>query len=196
MAVTPTIQNVKPVVGASADTWGGTINDRITETYTDITDIAAQFNVTQAIAVNAKAVADAALPRSGGVMTGQLVLENSAPTSQYASGFRGSPVVDFTGTKVLALTEAGKTVRLTGTGGGVVQISNIAAVAFPVGTIINIRNFSTLGQITVQNAPGSSVAIRKAGDATTGDKSISPQGFVRLIHESTDIWFIEGTGIT
>jgi len=196
MAVTPTIQNVKPVVGASADTWGGTINDRITETYTDITDIASQFNVTQALAVNAKAVADAALPRAGGAMTGALVLDSAGPTSQYAAGFRGPPVVDFTGTRVLSLPDSGKMMRLIGTSGGVIQIPNVASVAFPVGTTMNIRNSSALGGITVQAVGGSGVLLRMAGEGATGDRTVSPQGMARLTHEGTNNWVLDGTGIT
>lgn len=188
MSVTPTIQNVKPVVGGSADVWGGIINDRIGEAYVDITAIATQFNATQTIAASAQATAAAALARAGGTMTGQLVLANTGPASQYAAGFRGSPVIDFTGVKVLVLTEAGKMVRLTGASSGAVQIPAVASVPFPVGTVIELRNAST-GNLTIQDA-GGGVTLRLAGSATTGDRGMTPQGMARLVHEATNVWVI------
>lgn len=182
MAFVPTTQNVKPVVGGSADVWGGILNDRITEIYNDFVALAAQYNVTQAAAV-------AALARAGGTMTGDLVLANVGPGSQYSAGFRGVPVVSIDAIRTFLLTDAGKMIRLSGVTNRTWTIPPVASVGFPVGTVIILRAGST-GQINV--ARGAGVTLRAVGSPTNADKIILGYGEAAIKHEATNVWSISG----
>jgi len=184
MAFTPTYQNVKPVVGGSADVWGGINNDRIGEAYADFQALSIQFNATQIVAA-------AALARAGGTMTGDVVLANVGPGSQFSVGFRGAPIVGFTANKTLALTDAGKTQRLTGAVTATLTIPPVSSVGFPVDTVIVLRNFAT-ADMTV--ARGSGVELRLAGSPTNSNKTVAPQGMATLLHEATNVWVLSGVG--
>lgn len=192
---TPNYSFVIQQPGTNRSTWGGKLNSNWTDLDADLFAVSGVANSAQALATSAQALGVAALARAGGTMTGDLVLANVGPGSQYSAGFKGVPVVNFTGTRVLTLTDAGKMMRLTGTGSGFVQIPTVASVGLPVGTVIVARNSSTLGQLVIQSAPGGGVTIRKAGDATTGDQGVFPQGLVRIYHEATNVWVVEGNSI-
>lgn len=186
MPVTPTIQNVYPVIGGSADTWGGTLNDRGGETYTDINALAAQGNA------NETAVA-AALPKSGGTMTGDLALANVGPGSQYSAGFRGVPVVSIDADRTFLLTDAGKMIRLTGTTTRTWTIPPVGSVGFPVGTVIIVRSVSSA---TLSIVRGSGVTLRVDGAAGNANRTLVPYGKAALIHEDANVWTASGVGLS
>lgn len=186
MPVTTTIQNVQPTVGGSADTWGGTINARLGEAYDDINALATQSNANQTLA-------NAALPKAGGTMTGDVVLADVGPGDTRSVGFRGAPVVNFSADKTLALTDAGKTQRMTGATPLVLTIPPVGSVGFPVGTVIPIRNFGTAA-LTV--ARGSGVQLRLVGSATDKNCTVAPYGMGGILHESSNVWVIQGVGVS
>ena len=188
MAVTPTIQNVKPVVGGSADTWGGTLNDRITETYTDINALATQSNASAAAVVGK-------VNRSGDAMTGDLTLANGAPTSSYSAGYLGAPVLSFDVDKTLSLTDAGRVQRLFGGTARTLTIPPVGSVNFPVGTVIPVRSYTTSGtNWTI--ARGSGVSLTVAGSSVNKNCTVASFGFGSLVHEDTNIWVISGVGVS
>lgn len=186
MTVTITLTSNVPTIGADADTWGAENNANWAAAKADLDAIAAQYNITQPLAV-------AALPKSGGTMTGDQVLANVGPGSIYSAGFRGAPVVNITTDRTLALTDAGKTIRATSASSPTVTIPPNSSVALPIGTVIILRSFTT-GTITV--ARGSGVALRITGSETSANASISAYGRAVLVKEEADVWFIEGLGVS
>lgn len=185
MAVTPTITNVQPVIGGSADTWGGTLNDRLGEAYVDINALAVQGNA------NEIAVA-AALPKAGGTMTGDVALADVAPGSTRSVGFRGLPVVSIDAVRTFGLTDSGKMIRLTGTTARTWTIPPVASVGFPIGTAIVVRNFGTQ-PITL--ARGASVQLRIPGSATDANRTVAASGQATLVMEASNVWVISGVGV-
>ena len=193
MPVTPTIQNNFPTVGASADTWGGTLNARGGETYVDIKALANQGNATETAAATAQTTANNALARAGGTMTGDAVLANVAPTNVYSAGFRGVPVESNDSNITFALAQAGKMIRLNGTTSRTWTIPNDSAVNFPIGSVIALRAFSS-GSITVARASG--VSLRVAGQTTDKNCTVVSFGYATLTKEDPNIWVISGAGVS
>lgn len=181
MAVTPTIQNVKPVVGGSADTWGGTLNDRITETYTDINALATQGNASET------AIAGALL-KTGGTMTGNIALADIAPTTGFDAGFRTVPVISIDADRTFLATDSGKCIRLFGV---TARTWTMPANTLPVGAGIMIRNASG-GLLTI--ARGGGVVIRIDGSAVDANRSLASFGRAVLFQEDTNQWIISGVG--
>lgn len=183
MPVTPTIQNVKPTVGASADTWGGTINDRIGETYADIHALATLANATET-------KANDALPKAGGDLTGDLGLGDPTPDDAFSAGFRGLPTVSIDADRTFAAKDAGKCIRLTGT---TARTWTIPPGVLGVGQVIVLRN---AGTAALSISRGSGVELRLAGLATNANRSLAAQGYATLYQEATNIWLISGSGVS
>lgn len=183
MAVTPTIQNVQPVIGASADTWGGILNPRLQEAYADINALAVQGNASET------AVAGA-LPKAGGTMTGDIGLADVAPGSALSVGFRGVPVMSIDADRTLLATDAGKMIRLTGT---TARTWTIPPDVFPIGTAIVVRSVSTAA---LSIARGAGVTLRLVGVAANANRSMASQGQATLLQEALNEWSISGLGVS
>lgn len=184
MPFTPTYQDTKPVVGGSADVWGGINNDRIGEAFVDFTAISVLLNATET-------VANAALPKAGGTATGDIVLADVGPGSQFSAGYRGVPVVSIDANRTFVLTDAGKMIRLTGTTNRTWTIPPVGSVGFPVGTVIVLKAAST-GQVSLVR--GSGVQLRADGSATDTDKTIPAYVKATITQEATNVWSISGVG--
>lgn len=187
MSVTPTIQNVKPVVGGSADTWGGTLNDRIGETYVDINALATQGNASEAAVV-------AKVNKAGDTMTGDLALANVAPSSVYSAGYLGAPVLSYDVDKTLALTDAGRMQRLFGATARALTIPPASSVGFPIGTVIPLRSYTT--GVPWNIVRGAGVTLTVAGSVTNKNCVLATFGFGSLVQEDTNIWVISGAGVS
>lgn len=183
MAVTPTIQNVQPVVGGSADTWGGTLNLRLQEAYTDINAISTQFNVTQTVAVNA-------LPKAGGAMTGPIALGDPTPNTAGTNdaGFRGIPTVSIDADRTFVTSDNGKCIRLTGS---TVRNWTVPPSVLPVGAVVVLRNS---GSQNINLLRGLGVSIRLPGVATDANRTVVPQAYVSLYQEDVNQWVLSGIG--
>lgn len=181
MPFTPTIQNTFPTVGASADVWGGILNARGGETYTDLNAAATVINAAQA-------TADAALPKAGGTLTGNVVVGNPTPGGADSIGFRGLPTTSIDADYTFVATDAGKCRRLVGT---TARVWTIPPNVLQVGQVIVLRNFSTAA-LTV--ARGSGVSLRVGGSATDANKTLSAQGLASLYQEDTNVWVLNGIG--
>lgn len=186
MPVTPTYTGATPTVDADEDTWGDELNDALGDVSTDLAAIAAQSNANET-------KADAALPKAGGTMTGEVRLGDPGPTSTDSAGFRAAPVIDFDAAKTLVLTEAGKTLRLTGSTARTLTIPPVGSVGFPIGTVIVLRNS---GSAALSIARGSGVTLTVAGSSTNKDCNVVSRGQASLLHEATNVWVLSGVGIS
>jgi hypothetical protein len=120
-------------------------------------------------------------------------LGNVPNGSTTAVGYRDIPQVSFTANTTIATTDAGRHYYSTLSTGNVLTIANNASQGFQVGAAISIINQGT-GNITV--AQGSDVTLYLAGNATSGNRTVTTFGMATLIKVATDTWFINGTGVT
>lgn len=186
MPVTPTYTGATPTVDADEDTWGGELNDALGEIATDLESLADQSN-------DNETKADAALPKAGGTMTGELRLGNPTMVNADSAGFRGAPVIDFDANKTIALAEAGKTLRLIGTTARTLTIPPVGSVGFPPGTAIVLRNVSTQ-PLTI--ARGSGVTLTITGSATSKNCTLGPRGRATLLMDENNVWDVGGVGVS
>jgi hypothetical protein len=116
----------------------------------------------------------------------------SGKTAGFALGYRDIPQVSFSGNATIATTDAGKHFYSTQSTSYILTIANNASQAFQTGSAMTIINQGT-GNITV--AQDSGVALYLAGNATSGNRTVSTFGMATLIKVATDTWFINGTGV-
>ena len=102
------------------------------------------------------------------------------------------PQVLLTANTSTTLTDAGKHYYSTSSSNLVLTISNNTQVSSVIGTSIKVVNGGT-GNITL--AQGTGVTLYLAGNATSGNRTISSYGVASLIKVNTNTWFIEGTGV-
>lgn len=187
MPVTITYTGAVPTIDADEDVWGDKLNnDALTPIKADLDALASQGNATET-------TASGALQRSGGTMTGDLVLASAGPSNVRSAGYRGLPVVSLDADKTFALTDAGLMNRLTGTTARTWMIPPNGTVPFPIGTAIVLRNVST-ANLTL--ARGSGVQLRIIGSATDANRTLVPQGSATLIQEDVNIWYVSGVGVS
>lgn len=182
MAVTITLTTNVPTVGADADTWGTENNANWTAARVDLVALAAALNPILT-----------ALLTTGGTMTGDLLLADVGPTGAASAGYRGLPLVTIDADRTFALTDAGKMIRLTGTTARTWTIPPSGSVAFPVGTVIVLRN---AGTAAITLARGAGVALRLAGSATDANRSIAPAGQASIVQEAANVWTVSGVGVS
>ena len=133
-----------------------------------------------------------------GAMTGELQLATGiGPTSDHSAGFRGLPINEQDANYTLALDDAGKMVRCNNAGAVTYTIPLNAAVAFPLGTTIVIRNIGA-GVLTLQPPGGGYLWIPGSAGATgTGvAHTMSQGGMATLIQETLNQWVLVGQDVT
>jgi hypothetical protein len=116
----------------------------------------------------------------------------SGNTAGFAIGYRDVPQVLFTGNVTMATADAGKHFYSTQSTSYILTIANNASQAFQTGSAVTIINQGT-GNITV--AQGSGVTLYLAGNATSGNRTVSTFGMATLIKVADDTWFINGSGV-
>ena len=185
MAVTNDITQTNPVVDADFDTWGAKQNNFFDQVRTTVAQLVTAVNglLTDITGRVAKA---------GDTMTGELRLGNPTTVNSDAAGFRGAPVIDFDAAKTIALDEAGKTLRLTGTTARTLTIPPVGSVGFPPGTAIVLRNVSTQ-PLTI--ARGSGVTLTVTGSSTNKNCTLAPRGRATLLMDENNVWDIGGVGV-
>jgi hypothetical protein len=187
MTVTITYTGATPTIDADEDTWGQELNDdALTPIKADLDALAAQVNASASLASDA-------LPKGGGLMTGDQVLYAGGPGDARSSGYRGAPVVEFSEDKTLALSDAGCCQRLIGSTARTLTIPPVGTVGFPVGTAIPLRN-STGVVLTI--ARGSGVTLTLVGSATNANASLAARGQAVLFQEASNNWTLSGIGIS
>jgi hypothetical protein len=119
-------------------------------------------------------------------------LGNVPNGSTTAVGYRDIPQVSFAGNTTIATTDAGRHYYSTQSSNYILTIANNASQGFQVGAAITVVNQGT-GNITV--AQGSGVTLYLAGNATSGNRTVSTFGMATIIKVATDTWFISGAGV-
>ena len=131
---------------------------------------------------------------SGGNSRGLYMDLGNVPNgSGTAVGYRDIPQISFTANTTIATTDAGRHYYSTLSTGNVLTIANNASQNFQTGAAISIVNQGT-GTITI--AQGSGVTLYLAGNATSGNRTVSTFGMATIMKVATDTWFINGTGVS
>jgi hypothetical protein len=132
---------------------------------------------------------------TGNVTGGNIITAGnvSGNTAGYAIGYRDIPQISFIGNATIATTDAGKHYYSTQSSNYILTIANNASQGFQVGAAITVVNQGT-GTISI--AQGSGVTLYLAGNATSGNRSVSTFGMATIMKVATDTWFINGTGVS
>jgi hypothetical protein len=173
----------KPEVGASTDTWGAKLNanlDTLDEELKDVSD-----------------VADGALPKAGGTMTGNIVLSGAPsvdlhPASKLYVDTRTTQLISVntqTDSYTLVLGDAGGLVESNKGTANDVTVPPNSSVAFPLKTRIDLVQYGA-GQATV--VAGSGVTIR----SRNGLKLSGQYAGASLYKRATDEWVLIGDTTT
>jgi hypothetical protein len=134
------------------------------------------------------------LTASGNVTGSNLITSGNVTgnVNGFSLGYRDIPQVSFTGNVTMATADAGKHFYSTQSTSYILTIANNASQSFQTGSAVTIINQGT-GNITV--AQDSGVTLYLAGNATSGNRTVSTFGMATLIKVATDTWFINGTGV-
>lgn len=95
-----------------------------------------------------------------------------------------------TGSYTLVLTDSGKAVSITSASPTVVTVPANASVAFPVGTMVPLRQGGA-GQVTV--SPASGVVVNGRGDA---NKLAGQYAWATLVQVAANVWDLFGDTTT
>ena len=133
------------------------------------------------------------LNRAGDTLTGDVRLNYTATTLHDNSiGYRGVPVDTQDANYTFVMHDSGRCKRHTSGTAHSYTVPPNADVAFPIGTILILRN---VGAGVVSVLQGAGVELRLPGLASSGNKTLNQWGFCTLVKEDTDKWVIQGQGI-
>lgn len=97
------------------------------------------------------------------------------------------------GDYTLALTDQGKHIYRTATGGSNVIIPANAVIPFPIGTAISVIQTGA-GNITIDG--GTQTSLYLAGNVETrSNVVVTGNGIANLLKTENDAWFVSGTGV-
>ena len=125
-------------------------------------------------------LANAALPKSGGTMTGAITFNSGQAYPQI-------PANSQTSAYVLVAGDAGKHINIT-TGGVTVNTG-----VFATGDAVSIYNNSGSDQTITQ---GTSVTMRQAGTADTGNRTLAQYGVATILCVGSNTFVISGAGLS
>jgi hypothetical protein len=125
--------------------------------------------------------------------TGQVTLTNFNPTSEFAAGFRGTPVNRQDSSYTLVLADSGKTIlKGTNTASQTYTIPANSSVAYPVGTILT---FANLGNVACSIAITTDPMYLSPG-GSTGTRTLAAFGVATAVKVTSTNWMISGAGLT
>lgn len=123
-------------------------------------------------------------------LNGALTTDN---TTADEAGFKGLPQNGQNGNYTLVLTDAGKQIYGTTSGGTTYTIPANASVAFPTGTVVTFINVDASTNRTIAITTDT---LRLAGVGTTGSRTLAPYGVATAIKVESTVWIISGTGLS
>lgn len=118
-----------------------------------------------------------------------LVAFNQSPASIYTIGYLGAPITDSNSTFTFALTDAGSARRKTNATAYTWTIPNDATVAFPIGTVLEVINDGTAGNVTI--ARGASVVLVESS-GTDANRTLPPNSIATIQKMAANRWRITG----
>jgi hypothetical protein len=149
----------------------------------------ASGNVTSGNVLTVGIVSATANVTGGNLIASSNIVGN---VSGFSLGYKDIPQLSLSANVTIATTDAGKHYYSTSASNLVLTVANNASQAFQTGSAVTIINQGT-GNITV--AQGSGVTLYLAGNATSGNRTISTFGMATMIKVATNTWFINGTGV-
>ena len=173
----------RPVVNASESTWGAETNQC--------------WEQADAALKAVKDVADGALPRAGGELTGAVRYPSGGVPHGAARelGYRGAPVRPRDGAHVLGASDSGELQRKTASAATAWTIPTRANGAPPVGAVTPFRLADGAGPVTL--VPASGVALGWAGaPGASGPRTLAAGAFGALVHEADDVGLVAGAGVS
>jgi hypothetical protein len=119
---------------------------------------------------------------------------NAAPgsTRTFAVGYMTIPVNNTTSAYTLALADQGEMIYNSGNSITVTVPSN-ANVAFPIGSVIALAQYST-GTMSIVAQSGVTIAL--VGTSQVGNRTLAATGMASLTQVATNIWLATGTNLT
>ena len=131
--------------------------------------------------------------KAGDTLTGDVRL-GYTPTVLYDNsvGYRGVPVDLQDANYTFVMADSGRMKRHTSGTPHNFTIPDNATVAFPIGTILPVRNIGA-GPVTI--VQGGSTELRLPGVGSTGNRVLNQWGFCTIVKEDTNKWIIQGQGL-
>lgn len=165
------------------------VNSTVIDTLGNLTATNIVGNITTAAQPNITSVGTlSTLTVSGNISAGNL----SANVSGFAIGYRDLPQVTAANV-TLALADAGKHYYSSSNTPYTITVPSNANVAFTTGTTIVIINKSTAN---ISVAKQSAVSLYTAGNSTNTTRTITSYGMATLVKTESDVWFINGVGLS
>ena len=149
--------------------------------------VVATGNITGGNLITAGLVSATGNVSGGNIITTGNVTGN---TAGFAIGYRDIPQVSLASNVTTALTDAGKHYYSTSASNLSLTIANNTSVSWPVGTAISVVNRGT-ANITI--AQGTGVSLYLAGNATSGNRTVTTYGMATVMNVAANIWMINGT---
>lgn len=120
-----------------------------------------------------------------------IITDTSGPTLTTNVGYRGSPINTQNGAYELVLNDAGRTIYHTSGSAHTWTIPANASVAFPIGTIILLKNESGGGNVTLAIT---SDTLRWGSN--TGSRTLAANGNASIQKMTATLWRLVGDGIS
>ena len=168
-----------PTNNGDANTWGTELNTALSEIDAQVFEVAGSVPTYTA------------LNKAGDTATA-LNITPANPPANNAAGYLGVPINSQSGAYTYVITDAGMAVVNASGLSRVHTIPLNASVAFPLGTIITAISYG--GGITI--APTAGVTLSWVPTGANGNRTLSNVSMASLIKIGTDVWLINGSGIT
>lgn len=132
---------------------------------------------------------------AGGNVTvgGNIAVTGNGTVNSYSIGYRDIPQISFAANTTIGLGDAGKHYYTTSSSVLGITIPTNTTAAFPVGTVITMVN---RGSVNLKVIPTAGVSLYIGANATSATRTISTYGVASIMKVDTNIWFINGAGVT
>jgi hypothetical protein len=130
---------------------------------------------------------------TGNITGGNLAITSNTATitsANYSVGYLNIPQISFAANATAALVDSGKHYYTTSASNLALTLADNSAVSWPVGTALSIVNRGT-ANVTV--APADGVSLYLAGNATTGNRTVTTYGMATVMNVASNVWMISGT---
>lgn len=125
--------------------------------------------------------------------TASNLLLQASSLSVNSAGYLGAPVSEQDSAYTLCLSDAGKMIRCNSSASVSYIIPLNSAVAFPVGTVVLLRNVGA-GVLTVHVTSGVSLSL--AGGAPQGSVGVAQYGLATMVQDAPNAWVMSGVGLS